>query len=153
MGVIGKDIPHDSARGHVTGQSLFIDDMPFARNELLVDFLGSPVAHGMVESLDLEAARKIEGVVTLFTAKDVPGHNTFGPVVKDEQLLVEDEAVFLGQPVVLIAATSQAALRDAKKAIKLTMRPLPPIFSIDDAIAAGSFLGGERVIARGDAQA
>jgi len=89
MGVIGKDIPHDSARGHVTGQSLFIDDMPFARNELLVDFLGSPVAHGVIESLDLEAARKVEGVVALLTAKDIPGHNTFGPVVKDEQLVVE----------------------------------------------------------------
>ena len=153
MGVIGKDIPHDSARGHVTGRSLFIDDMPFARNELLVDFLGSPVAHGLIESLDLDAARKVEGVVAVFTAKDVPGHNTFGPVVKDEQLLVEETAMFLGQPVVLIAATTQPALRAAKKAIKLTMRSLPPIFSIDDAIAASSFLGGERVVARGDAAA
>ncbi|HEV2292737.1 MAG TPA: xanthine dehydrogenase molybdopterin binding subunit [Tepidisphaeraceae bacterium] len=150
MGVIGKDIPHDSARGHVTGQSLFIDDMPFARNELLVDFVGSPVAHGVIESLDLQAAREVDGVVALLTAKDVPGHNTFGAVVKDEQLLVGDTAVFLGQPVVLIAATSQPALRAAKKAIRLTMRPLPPIFSIDDAIAANSFLGGERVIARGN---
>jgi xanthine dehydrogenase large subunit len=153
MGVIGKDIPHDSARGHVTGQSLFVDDMPFARNELLVDFLGSPVAHGVIESLDLKAARNVEGVVGLFTAKDVPGHNTFGPVVKDEQLLVDATATFLGQPVVLIAATSQPALRAAKKAIKLKMRSLPPIFSIDDAIAANSFLGGERVIARGDVTA
>ena len=150
MGVIGKDIPHDSARGHVTGQSLFIDDMPFARNELLVDFLGSPVAHGVIESLDLEAARRVEGVVAVFTANDVPGHNTFGPVVKDEQLLVEDTAMFLGQPVVLIAATMQPALQAAKKAITPKMRSLPPIFSIDDAIAANSFLGGERVIARGD---
>lgn len=153
MGVIGKDIPHDSARGHVTGQSIFIDDMPFARNELLVDFLGSPVAHGVIESLDIDAARNIPGVVALFTAKDIPGHNTFGPVVKDEQLLVEEEAVFLGQPVVLIAATSQQAIYAAKKAIKLSMRALPPLFSIDDAIAAGSFIGGERVIARGDASA
>src|SRR5688572_22794017 len=153
MGVIGKDIPHDSARGHVTGESLFIDDMPFARNELLVDFLGSPVAHGVIESLDVEAARNVEGVVALFTAKDVPGHNTFGPVVKDEQLLVEETAMFLGQPVVLIAATTQPALRAAKQAIKLKMRSLPPIFSIDDAIAANSFLGGERVIARGDVAA
>ncbi len=153
MGVIGRDIPHDSARGHVTGQSLFIDDLPFARNELLVDFLGSPVAHGLVESLDVDAARHVEGVVALFTAKDVPGHNTFGPVVKDEQLLVEETAMFLGQPVVLIAATTQPALRAAKKAITLNMRALPPVFSIDDAIAANSFLGGERVIARGDVNA
>jgi len=153
MGVIGKDIPHDSARGHVTGRSLFIDDMPLARNELLVDFLGSPVAHGVIEFLDLDAAQQVEGVVALITAKDVPGHNTFGPVVKDEQLLVEEVAVFLGQPVVLIAATSQPALRAAKKAIKLRMRPLSPIFSIDDAIAANSFLGGQRVIERGDVKA
>ena len=32
MGVIGKDIPHESARGHVTGQSLFVDGGRMALN-------------------------------------------------------------------------------------------------------------------------
>ena len=89
MSFVGKDIPHDSARGHVTGESIFLDDVPPARNEVFVDFVGSPVAHGELASVDVEAARRIPGVVAIFTHKDVPGHNDVGPVVKDEHLLVD----------------------------------------------------------------
>ena len=147
---VGSDVPHDSAVGHVTGESVFIDDVPPMRGEVLVDFLGSPVAHGRVKSIDLTAAETIPGVLALLTAKDVPGHNIFGPILKDEHLLVDDLATFVGDPVVLIAAENRGAIQAAKKAIKLEVEELSPIFSIEDAIAAGSFIGPERVIARGD---
>src|SRR4051812_21975756 len=153
MSSIGKDIPHDSALGHVTGTSAFIDDTPFARNELLVDFVGSPVARGKLKSLDISQASRAPGVALVMTAADIPGHNQFGPVVRDEHLLVKDEAYFLGDPVVLIAAETRDQLRAAKKLVKIDIEPLPPIFSIDDAIAAGQFFGPQRVIARGDADA
>src|SRR6478672_9492893 len=107
MPSIGKDIPHDSARGHVTGESIFVDDIPAARNELHVDFVGSPVAHGKLKSIEISAAAKLPGVVAIFTARDVPGHNRFGPIVKDEHLLVDNVAEFLGDPVVLIAAENR----------------------------------------------
>jgi xanthine dehydrogenase large subunit len=152
MPVVGKDIPHDSARGHVTGESIFIDDMPAARNELIVDFVGSPVAHGKLKSIDLGDARNVPGIVAIYTFKDVPGHNHFGPVVKDETLLVEDEALYLGQRVVLLASESREAVRAAKKLVKIDLDALPPIFSIDEAIANQSFLGPKRTINRGDAR-
>ncbi len=153
MSAVGKDIPHDSARGHVSGESIFIDDMPVARSELLVDFVGSPLAHGMLKSIDLDAARKVTGIVALFTAKDITGHNKIGSIVPDEHLLVEGEAVFLGDPVVLVAATSREAIRAAKKLIKIEITPLPPVFSIDEAIEKNQFIGPQRTIARGDADA
>src|SRR4051812_24912977 len=150
-GIVGQNIPHDSAVGHVSGESLFLDDVPPLRNEVYVGTVGSTVARGEVESIDLEAARALPGVVAVFTHADVPGHNHIGPVVKDEHLLVERDAVFVGDPVVLIAAESREALCAAKKLIKIATRPLPPIFTIEDAIAHDSFLGDERVIQRGDA--
>src|SRR4051794_36461732 len=107
MAAIGKNIPHDSARGHVSGQSTFIDDIPPAKNEVLVEPLGSPVAHGRVKSIDTSEAMKLAGVVAIFTQRDIPGHNRFGPIVKDEHLLVSDVAEFLGDPVVLIAADNR----------------------------------------------
>src|SRR5439155_3159048 len=146
-------IPHDSARGHVSGESVFVDDMPPLRNELLVDFVGSPIAHGRIKSIDVSAARATPGIVAVFTADDVPGHNKFGPVVVDEHLLVRDVARFLGDPVVLIAAENRQQLIAAKKLVKVEVEPLPPIFSIDDAIAADSFLAPARTIARGDVEA
>ncbi|MEA2736638.1 MAG: xanthine dehydrogenase large subunit [Humisphaera sp.] len=152
MTFVGKDIPHDSARGHVSGESVFLDDVPPARDEVFVDFVGSPFAHGELLSVDVEQARKIPGVVAIFTHADVPGHNDIGPVIKDEHLLVEKEAVFLGDPVVLIAAESRDALTRAKRAVKINMRELPAIFSIDEAIAHESFLSDPRIIQRGDVE-
>ena len=149
MTFVGKDIPHDSAAGHVSGESIFLDDVPPARNEVFVDFVGSPVAHGELISIDTDEARKIHGVVAIFTHEDVPGHNDVGPVVKDEHLLVEKQALFVGDPIVLIAADSRDALLKAKRAIRIQMRELPPIFTIDDAIEKNSFLAEPRIIQRG----
>jgi xanthine dehydrogenase large subunit len=153
MAAIGKNIPHDSARGHVSGQSMFIDDIPPAKNEVLVEPLGSPVAHGRVKSIDTTEAIKITGVVAIFTHRDIPGHNRFGPIVKDEHLLVSDVAEFLADPVVLVVGESRQAIREAKKLVRIEVEPLGPIFSIDDAIAAQQFIGPQRVIERGDATA
>ncbi|MGN6371225.1 MAG: xanthine dehydrogenase molybdopterin binding subunit [Phycisphaerae bacterium] len=153
MAAVGKSIPHESAVGHVTGGSKFIDDMPPLHGELIVEAVGSPVAHGRLRGVETSRAAKIPGVVRILTAKDIPGHNTFGPVAKDEHLLAADEVTFLGDPVVLIAAESREAMKAAKRAIKITIDPLPPLFSIDEAIAAGLFLTEERTVQRGEVEA
>ena len=38
--LVGTSIPHESARSHVTGEAVYIDDIPPSRGELLVDFVG-----------------------------------------------------------------------------------------------------------------
>src|SRR4051812_37098483 len=127
MTAVGKNIPHDSARGHVSGESIYIDDMPPAKNELLVDIFFSPVSHGRIKSLDLTEAAKVPGVVGLYTYKDIDGHNKFGPIYQDEVLLVEEIAEFIGHPIVAIAAETRAALKQAKAAIKCQIEELKPI--------------------------
>jgi len=58
MSSVGKNIPHDSAIGHVSGESVYIDDMAPLRGELIVDFLWSPVAHGRIRGIEFgDAAR------------------------------------------------------------------------------------------------
>lgn len=148
--VVGKNIPHDSAYGHVSGDSIYIDDMPMSANELFVDFYPSPVAHGKVKSIDLSEASKIPGVVGLYTYKDLGGVNKFGPIIADETLLVEEIAEFIGHPIVVIAAESRQAIKAAKKAIKVDIEELKPVFTIDEAIAKKQFISETRVIKRGD---
>src|SRR5438874_2645425 len=114
--VIGKDLPHDSAATHVTGESIFLDDLPPLAGELLAGIVPSPLAHGRLRRLDVSAARNIPGVHAVLAAADIPGHNAFGPAVKDELLIVEDVAVFLGQPLAIIAAETPAALEQARRA-------------------------------------
>ncbi|HEX9162942.1 MAG TPA: xanthine dehydrogenase molybdopterin binding subunit [Thermoanaerobaculia bacterium] len=151
MPVVGRNVPHDSAVGHVTGQSIYVDDIAPAAGELIVDFLWSPLAHARIRALDLEPARGIAGVVGLFTHRDLH-HNLFGPIYKDEILLAEDECTFRGQPIVVIAAETSQAIHEAKKAIRLDLEALKPILTIDDAISARSFFPDPRVIRRGDAE-
>ncbi|MGZ5434247.1 MAG: xanthine dehydrogenase molybdopterin binding subunit, partial [Thermoanaerobaculia bacterium] len=146
----GKDVPHDSARGHVTGESLYIDDIPPMAGELVVDFVWSPFAHARIKSIDLPPA--IPGVVALYTYRDVH-HNLLGPILQDEPLLAEGVCTFRGQPIVVIAAETREAATRAKSAIRIDFEELKPIFTIDDAIAAQSFIGPTRVIRRGDADA
>jgi xanthine dehydrogenase large subunit len=155
MPAVGRDIPHDSAATHVSGESLFVDDIAPVRGELLIDTYGSPVAHGVISAIDLNEARKVPGVVALFTADDVPGHNRFGPVFRDEDLLagLKDKAMYVGHPIVVIAATSRRAITIARRKIKVTIDELPPLFSIDEAVESESFIGPKRTIERGDVAA
>ncbi len=150
---VGKDVPHDSARGHVSGESLYVDDLPQLANELQVSFWWSPVAHGRVRSLDLGAARRVPGVVALYTHEDIDGENVFGPIFQDEPLLAPGLVSYIGQPVVVIAAETRDAIAEARRAIVADIESLTPIFTIDDAIAAKSFIGTRRTIRRGDATA
>ncbi len=150
MTAVGRDIPHESARTHVTGESQFIDDIAPLHGELLAGIVPSPVAHARLRSIDVSAAVKLPGVAAVMTRRDVPGHNRFGPVVIDEDLLVEEEAVFLGQPLAVIAATSRDVLHAARAAVAVDMEELPAIFTIDEAMAAASYLGQPRLMERGD---
>jgi xanthine dehydrogenase large subunit len=151
MTSVGKTIPHDSAAGHVAGSAPYLDDLPLRSDELLVGFVGSPIAAGNIKSLDLDAARSIPGVVGVYTAADIPGEKYFGPLYKDEPVLAENELLYVGQPIVVIAAETCDALRATKKAIKIEAAPAEPILSIDHSIKLERFIGPARRIARGDA--
>ncbi len=152
MSIVGRNIPHDSAAGHVTGESLYVDDISPARNELFVDFFPSPVSHGRIRSVDLAAAAAVPGIVGLFTAADLHS-NLFGPIIGDELLLAEDTVVFMGQPIVVIAGETRHAVKLSRRAVLVDIEELPPILTIDAAIARGEFIGNPLLIQRGDPEA
>jgi xanthine dehydrogenase large subunit len=153
MPAIGRSLPHDSAREHVTGEAVYLDDLPPIRGELYVDFAGSPVAHGRITRIDVSAALAVPGTVAAFTSADVPGDNHFGPVFHDEELLASETVQYLGQPVVVLAGTDADALRRARGLVRIEVAELPPVLTIDAAIDARQFIGPTRTIRRGDADA
>ena len=148
--VVGKLVPHDSAVGHVTGEALFVDDLPSAKNELIVDYIASPVAHGKIMSLNSGELAKLDGIVEVITHADIPGHNLYGPVIKDERFLAEDIVEYVGQPIAIIAGESRRAIRQAKKHTLLEIQELTPVFTIDEAITAKQFIGVPRTFKQGN---
>lgn len=150
MKVVGKQVAHDSAVGHVTGDALFVDDLPFTKNELVVDFIGSPVAHGEIINLNSEELAQLDGITGVFTHADIPGHNLYGPVIQDERFLAEGVVEYVGQPIAIIAGESREAIRQAKKKLRLEIKELVPVFTIEEAISAKQFIGTTRRFKQGN---
>ena len=145
-------LPHDSSGTHVTGRSEYVDDRPMLRGELLCGIVYSPYARARLVHLDLSAALAVPGVACAVTAADV-AHNLWGSIIVDQPLLVEQEARYAGEIVAVLAAESRESLAKALRAVRVEWEKLPAIRSIDEAVAAGAFIGVERSIARGDADA
>lgn len=112
---------------HVRGESIYLDDIPVVNGTLYAAVFDSPVAHGKIKKLDLGEAEKMQGVVRIFTAKDIPGENQIGGIVPDEELLAIDHVHFCGMPIALVVAETDEAARAAVKKIKIVIDPLPTI--------------------------
>jgi len=70
VAALGAELPHESARLHVTGEAVFTDDIPELRGTLYAALIKSPVAHGELvgEGIDRAALMAQHGVVAVFTA-------------------------------------------------------------------------------------
>lgn len=149
----GTTIPLDSAVGHVTGAAQFLADLPRRADELWVGFVPSPLASGRILSIDAMAAGALPGVAAVLTAAELPAARRFGPLVEDEPVLAEEEVLYVGQPVAVIAAESQEILDKARELVRLNLAETPAILSIEDALAQQRFLGPEVRFQQGDAAA
>lgn len=97
---VGKSVSHDSAVGHVTGTSVFIDDRAKHKNEVYVGVIGSPVSAGSILNIDGSEALKVKGVFGIFTGKDVP-HNKWGTIVPEQPILAYEKIGYIDEPVCL----------------------------------------------------
>jgi xanthine dehydrogenase molybdopterin binding subunit len=141
---------HHSAVQHVTGESVYVNDMDFGNNLLHGLVVYSPHAHAGIKSIKLDEAKKLQGVAAILTAKDIPGVNQMGPVVHDEPCLAEKTVEFAGQAIVLIAANSDDIAREAAKLVEIEYEPFDAILNIDAAIKAGNALSPVRKIETGN---
>ncbi len=149
---IRKPLPHDSARLHVTGAARYIDDIPTPASCLHLAFGLSQIAHGTINSINLDAVKNAPGVVSVWEARDLPSDCDCSPSVHDEPLLARDKIMYFGQPVFLVAATSHLAARRAAQLAEITYATEPALLTIDDAMAAQSeFDGSPRIWQSGDA--
>jgi xanthine dehydrogenase large subunit len=101
---------------HVTGKSVYLDDIPVQKGTLHAVIFGSPAAHGKIVHLDFSAAHELKGIERIITYKDIPGRNQIGGIIEDEPLFAEDEVHFQGHAIALILAKSESI---ARKAIRL----------------------------------
>jgi xanthine dehydrogenase large subunit len=155
---VGQSLPHESAHLHVAGAAPYTDDLPEAAGTLHAALGLSPLAHGLIEALDLAPIRAMPGVVAVLSAADIPGRNDCGALVHDDPILAGeagDTLRYLGQPVfVVIARTRTEARRAAAQARQaIRAQALEPILTAAQAHAAGQYVVPPMHMMRGDAAA
>ena len=150
--VVGASRPHESAALHVTGRALYTDDLVGRTKDVLHAWpVQAPHAHARVLDLRPAAALLVPGVVRVLTAADVPGVNDAG--VKHDEPLFPSEVMFHGHAVCWVLGETLEAARLGADAVEVDYAPLPSIVTLDEAVEAGSFQGGQPRLERGEVEA
>lgn len=123
--VIGKPAPRVDAQDKVTGQALFPGDLAMP-GMLYMKILFAERPHARISKQDTSKAEAYPGVLSVFTAKDVPV-NEYGLQKPDQPVLCGDVVRFVGDQIALIVAETEAAAAKARDLIEVEFEDLPVV--------------------------
>ncbi|KLR57162.1 xanthine dehydrogenase molybdopterin binding subunit [Diaphorobacter sp. J5-51] len=148
---MGQPHAHESARAQVAGSAHYIDDLPEVKGTLYAAPILSTVAHGRLESVDTQAALQLAGVHGVVLAQDIPGDPVLAAFAHDEPVFAQATVQHIGQVIGLVVAESVMQARRAARQVKLSITALPAILTVQDALAAESYVLPPVHVRRGDA--
>lgn len=149
-GTVYKSLAHDSAAKQVAGEAAYIDDIAEPKDMLMLYVAQSEKAHARLLKLDVSAVKTAPGVVAVLTASDIPGINDASPIAGDDPLFAEDLVECVGQSIFAVAAETIEQARSAARLAVVEYEELPALLTVEQAIAAESFVLPSREIVRGN---
>ncbi len=132
---VGARVPRVDAEEKVTGLAIYGFDVDFP-GMLYGETLRSPLPHARIVEIETSEARKAPGVKAVVEGRDFPF--TFGTAIKDQPFLAVDRVRYVGEPVVAVAAETEAAAMDALQTIRVRYDELPAVFDPREALREGS---------------
>src|SRR5579875_1600973 len=122
------------------GRGEYIADMR-RDGQLAAVFLRSTVAHGYLRAVDRRAASRLPGVKAIFTADNFPGDIPTIPFRRPnpnfdryaQPVIARDKVRYVGEPIALVLAETEAQAEDAAEAVRVTIDELPPVLEALDA--------------------
>ncbi|KAF8376382.1 hypothetical protein PRIPAC_82811 [Pristionchus pacificus] len=149
---VGRPLRHAAADRHTTGEAQYVDDVKIHELKHAALVL-STEAHARIVSIDATPALTLAGVLAYVDARDIPPGGLLRPSIQPYFTLQDDTPVFadgvvemVGQPIGCIVAEDVQTARRAAKLVKVEYEKLPAILTIEDAIAAKSYLSEEHAI-------
>ena len=115
--LVGSDYTTPDLVAKVTGRARYAEDFR-AEGMLFCKLLLSPMPHGRVRRLGLERALAHQGVRGVITADDLPD-------LGGAERALTNEPLYQGEPILALAAVSEAAAAEAIELIDLDIEPLP----------------------------
>ncbi|CAB3227797.1 unnamed protein product [Arctia plantaginis] len=140
---LNQPIPKLEALVQCSGEATFSNDLPKQPNEVFAAFVTADVRPGsIISGFDTTEAFKITGVVAFYSAKDIPGNNSFTPlnvplINVNEEILCSKVVKFYGDPVGIIVATREKTANKAAKLVKVNYESISenkPLLTIDDVL-------------------
>jgi CO/xanthine dehydrogenase Mo-binding subunit len=140
--VIGRAHERRDGLGHVTGTTVYVDDVSFPRMCHL-KMVRNPLVHARIRGIDFSEAEKVPGFLTALTARDVP-KNVYtilcliGVEPDDEPVLAEDRVRYRGEQIAAVVAETEAAAAEAAAKVRLDLEELPHVLDVEEALAPGA---------------
>ncbi|XP_064073152.1 xanthine dehydrogenase/oxidase-like [Vanessa tameamea] len=124
-----------------SGEARYVNDIPPLPKEVFGAFVLSTVHNGDVDVVDAESALAIPDVIAVYTAKDIPGVNSFTfpgfqLQKEDEEVLADTNIKYYGQPVAIVVATSEELATSVARKVKVTYKNVTnvtPVLTINKA--------------------
>lgn len=133
---IGRRVRSKTGRALVTGTGQFVDDRT-PEDALHAVFVRSPVAHGVIETIDTDRATSIPGVVGVWTAADIADAVTafglFDPA--DEFPLARDRVRYVGDEIAIVLAETAAIASEAAAAVELEIDERAAVTTVEEALS------------------
>ncbi len=145
---IGKPVKRIEDKRFITGQGRYTDDitLPFMTYAYIVR---SPYAHAKINSIDTSQAASMQGVVKIFTGKDIAdsGINGVptgwqvnfknGETMREpaHPLLISDKVRHMGDAVAVVIAESREIARDAADLVEVDYDVLDAVVDLQKALA------------------
>src|SRR5438105_10401832 len=133
--LFGKSIKRREDPRLLTGKGVYVDDVKLP-GMTYASFVRSPHAHARIGAIDASSARKLPGVVAVYTGKDLTASGVkslpVGWLLPDIKLpphlpLAVDRARYMGDAVAVVIAESPYVARDAADLVDVDYEPLPVV--------------------------
>ena len=139
-GFIGQSIKRKEGRAKVAGTARYVDDLEFP-GMLHGATVRSAVPRGRIERIHFDP-RIPWDQFTVVTARDIPGHNYVALLIHDQPCLADQVVNHAEEAIVLLAHHDKYLLEEARRAVRVDIEPLPPIFTIADSLARKEIIWG-----------
>src|SRR5438309_10078508 len=133
--LFGKSIKRREDPRLLTGKGVYVDDVKLP-DTTYASFVRSPHAHARIRAIDAEAARKLPGVVAVYTGKELAASGVkslpVGWLLPNIKLpphlpLAVGRARYMGDAVAVVIAESPYVARDAADLVEVDYEPLPVV--------------------------
>lgn len=129
---VGKTYRKKDAMQLLLGKPVYVDDIT-PKEALVVKILRSPHPNAIIESINTDIAKKVPGVVDIYTWEDVPKNRfaiagqTFPEPSPYDRLILDRHVRFSGDAVAIIAAEDEKAAQKAMNLIRVQYRVMEPV--------------------------